>query len=130
MKWAVLLTLSALLSGCFGTGKTDSVALGEATFSKHCVSCHGEAAQGLTQDWKQRLPNGKFPAPPLNGSAHAWHHSPKTLLRTINEGGVKLGGWMPGFKDQLSEREKQALIDYIYSLWPESIQQRYDKQFK
>lgn len=130
MKWAVLLIFSVLLSGCFGTDKTDSVALGETTFAKHCVSCHGEAAQGLTQDWKQRLPNGKFPAPPLNGSAHAWHHSPKTLLRTINEGGMKLGGWMPGFKDQLSEREKQALIDYIYSLWPESIQQRYDKQFK
>ncbi len=130
MRWVILLGLGALLSGCFGTDKTDSVALGEATFAQYCVSCHGEAAQGLTQDWKQRLPNGKFPAPPLNGSAHAWHHSPKTLLRTIDEGGVKLGGWMPGFKDQLSEREKQALIDYIYSLWPESIQQRYDKQFK
>ena len=130
MRWVILLGFGALLSGCFGEDKLDGVALGESTFAQHCAACHGEAAQGLTQDWRQRLPNGKFPAPPLNGSAHAWHHSPKTLLRTINEGGVKLGGWMPGFKDQLSEREKQALIDYIYHLWPESIKRRYDKQFK
>ena len=125
----VLWSSILLLSGCFAD-PVDTQALGKTTFDQHCASCHGKQAQGLSGDWKQRLPNGKFPAPPLNGTAHAWHHSPQTLMRTINEGGVKLGGWMPGFANQLSEQEKQALIDYIYSLWPQSIQGRYDKRFK
>lgn len=65
----------------------------------------------------------------LNGTAHAWHHSPTQLLRTINDGGVQFGGQMLGFKNQLSEAEKQALLDYIYSLWTEDIQQKYDARF-
>jgi hypothetical protein len=36
---------------------------------------------------------------------------------------------MLGFKNQLSEAEKQALLDYIYSLWTEDIQQKYDARF-
>jgi mono/diheme cytochrome c family protein len=37
---------------------------------------------------------------------------------------------MPGFKDQLSEEEKQAALDYIHDLWPEDTQKKYDKRFK
>ena len=134
MKTLIILSSVLLLSGCFDNNdaqaKTkESVQLGQSTFEKNCATCHGVGAQGLTEDWKQKLPNGKYPAPPLNGTAHAWHHSPQTLLMTINNGGVALGGWMPGFKDQLTQNEKQALLDYIYSLWPESIKQKYDQRF-
>ncbi len=135
MKTLIILSSVLLLSGCFDNSdaqaKTkESVQVGQATFEKNCATCHGVGAQGKTKDWRQRLPNGKFPAPPLNGSAHAWHHSPKALLLTINNGGIAHGGWMPAFKDQLSEKEKQAVLDYIYSLWPKSIQQKYDEKFK
>ena len=41
-----------------------------------------------------------------------------------------MGGQMPAFEDLLSEAEKQALIDYIYDLWPKEIQTRYDEMFK
>ena len=41
-----------------------------------------------------------------------------------------MGGMMPGFEQRLSEEEKLALIDYIYSLWPSEIQSKYDKRFK
>jgi mono/diheme cytochrome c family protein len=52
------------------------------------------------------------------------------LLNIINAGGAKLGGWMPGFKNQLSEEEKQAVLDYLYSLWSKDIQQKYNARFK
>jgi len=41
-----------------------------------------------------------------------------------------MGGQMPGFEGRLSEEEKLALLDYIYSLWPSEIQTKYDKRFK
>lgn len=122
-----------LLFGYFNSSDTESVnnaKLGKEVFDKNCASCHGVAASGLTKNWKQTLPNGKFPAPPLNGTAHAWHHSPKTLMKTVNYGGIKFGGWMPGFEDKLSEEEKQAVLDYIYSLWPDGIKEKYDSRFK
>ncbi len=135
MKTLIILSSALFLSGCFDSGDANaqtgnSVALGQKTFEKNCVTCHGVGAQGLAKDWKQKLPNGKYPAPPLNGTAHAWHHSPKALLTTINNGGIALGGWMPSFKDQLNEDEKQGVLDYLHSLWPETIQQKYDSRFK
>ena len=135
MKKLVILSSVLFLTGCFDSGDTnaqatDSVALGEVTFNKNCISCHGKEGQGLVKDWKKTQENGKYPAPPINGTAHAWHHSPKALLTTINNGGVKLGGWMPAFKDQLNETEKQGLLDYIHSLWPSELQKKYDARFK
>jgi mono/diheme cytochrome c family protein len=132
MKYIVILISAVMLSGCFAdnNAQVSSVQLGKTTFEENCSVCHGKQAQGLSKDWKQRQANGMFPAPPLNGTAHAWHHSPKALMHTINHGGVRLGGWMPGFKDSLSQQEKQALLDYIYSLWSKDIQQRYDAKFK
>jgi len=135
MKTLIILLSTLLLTGCFDkdesqTDSQNNIQLGKQTFDKNCASCHGSGAQGLVKDWKKRLPNGKFPAPPLNGSAHAWHHSPQLLLSTINNGGAKLGGWMPAFKDQLSEEEKQAVLNYIHDLWPQEIQKKYDQRFK
>ncbi|WXT99513.1 MAG: hypothetical protein Ctma_0212 [Catillopecten margaritatus gill symbiont] len=131
MKKLAIVSSMLFLSGCFGGGETEAkIALGKSVFDKNCVSCHGKAAVGLTKDWKQPLANGKYPAPPLNGSAHAWHHSPKLLLSTINNGGAKLGGWMPPFKDKLSEEEKQATLAYLRDLWPADIQKKYNARFK
>ncbi len=140
MKILIILMSSLLLAGCFDSGAQEgneetkradaSNSLGEEVFEKNCISCHGKEAQGLTKDWKKRDENGKYPAPPLNGTAHAWHHSPKVLMTTIDNGGVKLGGWMPGFKDRLSKDEKQAVVDYIYGLWPAELQEKYDARFK
>jgi len=135
MKILVLVLVTFFLTGCFNDDDVnaqavDSTSLGQRTFKENCAVCHGKAGQGLVRDWKKSQANGQFPAPPLNGTAHAWHHSPKILLATINNGGAKLGGWMPGFKNKLSEDEKQGLLDYIYSLWSSKIQQKYDKRFK
>jgi mono/diheme cytochrome c family protein len=131
MKTFIILTSALFLTGCFNDEATEKggLTLGKSTFDKNCVVCHGKAAQGLVVDWKTPI-NGKYPAPPLDGTAHAWHHSPKLLLSTINNGGAKLGGSMPGFKDILDENEKQAVLDYLHSLWSKDIQQKYDTRFK
>ena len=139
MKFLILLTI-LFLTACSdddvidktnkNIAKTSSVNLGEQVFNQNCIVCHGKKAAGLAKDWRKADANGNLPAPPLNGRAHAWHHSPQILLATINNGGAKLGGIMPGFKDKLSEVEKQSILQYLYSLWPQDIQQKYDARFK
>ncbi|MBC8512999.1 MAG: cytochrome c [Candidatus Thioglobus sp.] len=134
MKLILLIPLIIFITGCNPGDKdngSDSAALsGEAIYNKNCLGCHGSKGQGLAEDWKVKDANGNYPPPPLNGTAHTWHHSPEQLLYTINKGGVEMGGQMPAFEDLLSEAEKQALIDYIYDLWPKEIQTRYDEMFK
>jgi len=129
-----IIAIIALLAGCSSGEKEknpeSNVALGENVFNKSCVSCHGLKGRGLAKDWKVKDENGNYPAPPLNGTAHTWHHSPSQLLYTINKGGGEMGGQMPGFEGRLSEEEKLALLDYIYSLWPSEIQTKYVKRFK
>ena len=104
---------------------TDPVILGagEKLFQTNCAVCHGIKAQGKGEDWNKPNTDGKSPPPPLNGTAHAWHHNMSTLLRTINDGGVPLGGKMPGFKEVLSNKEKLALIAYFQKFWPNEIYQ-------
>ena len=123
-----------LLVGCSPEEKNSNIdsmaSLGESVFNKNCVSCHGVKGQGLATDWKVKDSNGKYPPPPLNGTAHTWHHSPEQLLYTINKGGTEMGGQMPAFENRLTEEEKKALIDYMYSLWPKEIQVKYDDRFK
>ena len=41
-----------------------------------------------------------------------------------------MGGQMPGFSELLNKEEKQALLEYIYSLWPSEIQKKYNETFK
>lgn len=97
------------------------VAQGADVFAANCAECHGELAQGLVADWRQKLDDDSFPPPPLNGTAHAWHHPRAVLLQVINEGGAELGGKMPGFATVLDENEKLAAIAYIQSLWGDEI---------
>ena len=94
---------------------------GANVFALNCAVCHGDQAQGLTANWRERLPDGNFPAPPLNGSAHAWHHPLAQLSQTIETGGEPFGGQMPPFDELLSDDEKIAAIAYFQSFWNEEI---------
>jgi mono/diheme cytochrome c family protein len=98
--------------------KQSQINLGQKHYEKHCVTCHGINAEGTSQ-WKQKLPDGSYPPPPLNGKAHAWHHSMSALIRSIDDGGIPLGGKMPGFKGQFTDKEKFALISYFQNFWPD-----------
>jgi len=96
------------------------VARGSEVYQKNCAQCHGGMAQGAP-NWQRPGPDGKYPAPPLDGSAHAWHHPQAALKMTIREGTVRLGGSMPAWKDKLSDRDIDAVIVWMQSLWPEEI---------
>ena len=104
------------------------VDLGDKLFQQHCAGCHGSNAEG-TADWKKTDANGNYPPPPLDGSAHAWHHPIPQLARQIKEGGVKLGGVMPPFGNQLSDQQVLALIAYFQSKWPEEVYRVWHERF-
>lgn len=130
IKVLVLLAPAIFLLGCGPSEpkvegrwySQSQVDRGKVLFSENCVVCHGAEARG-TPDWHKPLPNGKYPPPPLDGSAHAWHHPLRALMFTVQNGGAKFGGTMPGFKGQLDENQQEAVIAYFQSLWSEQIYQ-------
>lgn len=95
---------------------------GKELYAAHCLSCHGANGAGA-KDWRTRGADGAYPPPPLNGTAHTWHHNLAVLRRTIDRGGAQLGGKMPAFGDKLSAEERDAVIAYFQSLWTDEIYQ-------
>ncbi|ABC29790.1 Cytochrome c, mono- and diheme variants [Hahella chejuensis KCTC 2396] len=129
---AIGLGLTLMLSACTqpqtDTGRWYTKAqaeTGKTLFEANCGVCHGRRAQGLAEDWKKPDASGHYPPPPLNGTAHAWHHPMETLLATIENGGAPVGGVMPAFGDKFSQEQKLALIAYFQSLWPDDIYQQW-----
>lgn len=94
---------------------------GQALYEQNCASCHGSNGQGITEDWQKRDADGNYPPPPLNGTAHTWHHPAGDLLRIVKEGTSALGGNMPGWQDRLTDNEILLIINWITSLWPDEI---------
>lgn len=101
-------------------GDFATIVRGGQLFSENCARCHGELAQGHPQ-WRQPDASGRYPAPPLDGSGHAWHHPTMALVRTIKFGTQSLGGSMPAWKDKLSDEDISAVIQWFQSRWPEEI---------
>jgi len=107
----------------------DQVKQGSVLFKQNCAICHGDNAEA-TADWKTTDANGNYPPPPLNGTAHAWHHDLDLLRRTVLEGGQKLGGVMPPFKGKLSDTEIDQVIAFFQSKWPDDLYQKWAGRFK
>ncbi len=104
------------------------VALGREVYDARCAACHGRNLEGQP-NWRQRLPDGGFPAPPHDASGHTWHHPDAFLFEVTRAGGQALAppGFksnMPAFGDVLSEREIWAVLSYIKSRWPDSVRRR------
>ena len=95
---------------------------GRQLFLANCAECHGAAAQG-TADWQTVQADGTYPPPPLNGTAHTWHHKLKGLKTTLKTGGAPYGGTMPGFADKLTDAQQDAVISYFQSRWNDKIYQ-------
>ena len=121
------------LLSIYGTANAQKVtdplklADGRATFEKHCAVCHGPKAEGLVEDWRKPV-NGKYPPPPLNGTAHTWHHPFSQLKRLIKDGTANLGGTMPAWGDQLSDRKIENTLHYIITLWPDEIYEAWEQR--
>lgn len=103
------------------------VARGKAVYDLHCASCHGARLEGQA-NWKEKLPNGRMPAPPHDASGHTWHH-PDAILFGMTKYGLIPGKYappkyqsdMPGFGQMLSDGEIWAVLAYIKSSWPQAI---------
>ena len=99
------------------------IARGSAIFEKNCAECHGVKGKGQPGDWRIRNADGKYPPPPLDDSAHAWHHPTKVLMEAIRDGSPGGEGNMPAWKGKLSEQEMQDTVVYIKSLWTDPVYQ-------
>ena len=93
---------------------------GGQLFQQNCAECHGAEAQG-TANWQQPDADGKYPPPPLNGTAHAWHHSKDVLKDTIKKGTIRIGGNMPPWQDKLSDKDIEDIIAWFQSKWSDEI---------
>ena len=125
ISYMLMLTAASLLSGVTVAEQNrwysaEQVAIGKGVYAQNCAVCHGQNAES-TKNWRTPDDQGQYPPPPLNGTAHTWHHSLDILQRTINEGGVKLGGSMPAFAEVLAAEEVDAVIAFVQSLWPDEI---------
>lgn len=137
LKIFATLILGLGLTGCDKTPVTQSgkpvgavierkldptqVARGKAVYDKFCLACHGADGKGQPGDWRIRGADGRFPPPPLDSSAHAWHHPTAVLLEVIREGSPGGQGNMPAWKDKLSEQQMQDVVTYIKSLWSDEV---------
>lgn len=101
---------------------------GRVAYLKNCTGCHGAKGEGRTQPWNVRGANGFYPPPPLDDTAHAWHHSSKVLARTIREGAPPGQGQMPGWGQSMSEAEIADVVVYITSLWSSGIYRQWYEQ--
>ncbi len=102
----------------------NQVAQGKPLYTQHCSKCHGENAEA-TPDWRKSDEKGNYPPPPLNGTAHSWHHPLPLLRLTIRNGGAKFGGKMPPFGNKLSAGEVDSIIAWFQSLWPDEAYKRW-----
>jgi thiol:disulfide interchange protein DsbC len=107
----------------------EQVQQGQVLFQQNCASCHGEKGEA-TSNWKDTDANGNYPPPPINGTGHAWHHDLKLLKMTIKEGGKKLGGVMPPFRDKLSDDNINQVVAFFQSQWPDEVFQKWSGRFE
>jgi len=102
---------------------------GEIVFRANCVGCHGQNGEA-TPDWRTPGENGKYPPPPLNGTAHTWHHSTEVLKKTILKGTPPEFGSMPAWEGKLTEQQVDDVIVWIKSLWPDEVYDVWYKNFE
>jgi mono/diheme cytochrome c family protein len=119
------LSLALLLAACGEAADprdAQQVALGAKVYAQHCTSCHGARLEGQP-NWRERLPNGRMPAPPHDESGHTWHHPDDVLFAIVNNGLVPpyapqgYESDMPAFAGKLSEDEIWAVLAFIKSHW-------------
>lgn len=127
MHKAILMYIGILLSG--NSAMAEPVARdfdflqlkrGGQLFQQHCAACHGKQGEGAV-NWQQAGPDGKYPPPALNGTAHAWHHPTRVLMDVIKNGTGRIGGNMPAWKDKLTDEQITDIIAWFQSKWSDEI---------
>ena len=105
------------------------IILGKSLYVTHCASCHGDNLQGQPNWSTKKDKDGYNLSPPLNGTGHTWHHSQEQLFNIIRYGfkiyNENYDGKMQG-NDKLNDDDIWSILAYMKSVWPESIQKKYD----
>lgn len=101
--------------------KPEQVERGRLVYEKHCLECHGAQGKGQPGDWRVKQANGMYPPPPLDDSAHAWHHPTAVLKQRIREGSPPGVGDMPAWQGKLTEAEIDDVVVYVKSLWSPEV---------
>ena len=103
--------------------------LGKSLYVTHCASCHGDNLQGQPNWSTKKDKDGHNLSPPLNGTGHTWHHSQDQLFNIIRYGfkiyNENYDGKMQG-NDKLNDDDIWSILAYMKSVWPESIQKKYN----
>jgi mono/diheme cytochrome c family protein len=92
-------------------------ARGKVLFEKNCVSCHGAEGRGQP-GWK----NQARAAPPLDSSAHAWHHDDAQLVAMILDKPAP-DSLMPAWRGVLTREDTLDVLAYVKSLWTPYIRE-------
>ena len=123
MRKTAAMAASMALAACNAPGSdAETVKLGAQLYAQHCAGCHGAKLEGQP-NWRQRLPNGRLPAPPHDESGHTWHHPDEVLFAITKNGLVPpyapkdYESDMPAFRDKLSDAEIRAVLEYIKTHW-------------
>lgn len=112
-------------------GDRDVVTAGATIYAANCASCHGKNLEGQP-NWRERLPNGRLPAPPHDMSGHTWHHQDQQLFEITKYGTAKFTAPdyqtdMQGYEEILSDDEILAVLAFIKASWPRHIQHEHDQ---
>lgn len=104
----------------------DQVAFGSRIYSRICANCHGTGLDGQL-GWEEPLKDGTRLAPAHSAEGKTWRRGDQALFEVVKVGGETLkpdGGVsrMPGFGDKLTDDEIWAVIAFIKSTWPSSVQ--------
>lgn len=96
---------------------------GKQLYTTYCASCHGTKLEGQF-NWRQRMSNGRLPAPPHDDSGHTWHHPDEQLFAMIKYGLVPgqtaPAGYqsdMPAFASVLNDEQIKQVLAYIKTHW-------------
>jgi mono/diheme cytochrome c family protein len=100
---------------------------GKVIYAQYCASCHGANLEGQPT-WRERLPNGRLPAPPHDATGHTWHHSDNELFGMVKTGIPEIvPGYqtdMPKYEGILSASDIWAVLSFIESTWSTVIRER------
>ena len=100
---------------------------GKILYNQNCASCHQANLSGA-KGWNTTLDeDGQRLAPPLNGTAHTWHHPDEMLHNVIKYGYANIiknyKGKMLGFGDTLTDQNIDHILAYIKSTWNDEVYQ-------